>query len=99
MKEDAGKRLLSRVLFCACAEKRSLTKGRKMLGLHAEEAEMLLNALTREAAEPLFHQTNGVFTLTDAGLQRFRKWKEPASSLYQSVPVSEEESEDQSLAV
>ena len=72
MKEDAGKRLLARVLFCACAEARSLTKGRKTLGLHAEEAETLLNALTREAAEPLFRVTNGVFTLTDAGIQRFR---------------------------
>ena len=69
MKEDAGKRLLARVLFCACAEARSLTKGRKTLGLHAEEAETLLNALTREAAEPLFRVTNGVFTLTEAGFK------------------------------
>ena len=99
MKEDAGKRLLARVLFCACAEARSLTKGRKTLGLHAEEAETLLNALTREAAEPLFRVTNGVFTLTEAGIQRFRKWKEPASSLYQADPVSEEEPGYESLAV
>ena len=99
MKEDAGKRLLARVLFCACAEARSLTKGRKTLGLHAEEAETLLNALTREAAEPLFRVTNGVFTLTDAGIQRFRKWKEPASSLYQADPVTAEEPGYESLAV
>lgn len=99
MKEDAGKRLLARVLFCACAEARSLTKERKTLGLHAEEAETLLNALTREAAEPLFRVTNGVFTLTDAGIQRFRKWKEPASSLYQADPVTAEEPGYESLAV